>query len=166
MNERKPTMSKITPWVLIACLAVPAVNQSTKSPAQPLPPQKSNIKVVVPPPTSLILPPVEYDKDYEGNLIVQEVATIEELLETCKLTVKWALGCSTHTSWECHVYLVPESVMKKYGWWREAMLRHELGHCNGWPGDHPGQRPYTPYQHLRFQGLKVDGHVDLPAKKR
>ena len=20
-------------------------------------------------------------------------------------------------------------------------MRHEIGHCNGWPGDHPGERP-------------------------
>jgi hypothetical protein len=22
----------------------------------------------------------------------------------------------------------------------EIVLRHEVGHCNGWPGDHPGMR--------------------------
>jgi len=22
------------------------------------------------------------------------------------------------------------------------LLRHETGHCNGWPSDHPGQHPY------------------------
>jgi len=148
---------RIAPWVLMAGLAVLAVNHST-SPAQPLPPSPPKTKVVVPGYNPLILPPVEYDHDYSGNLIVQEVPTIEELLETCKLTVRWALGCTTLTDWGCHVYLVPESVMKKYGWWKEAMMRHELGHCNGWPGDHPGQRPYTPIQHLRVTLPKKSNH--------
>ena len=147
-------MSRIAPWVLMAVLAVPAVNKSTA--------QTTPKAAALPPRTNLILPPVEYDKPYEGNLVVQEVATIEELIATCGVPRKWALGCATLTSWGCHVYLVPESLMKKYGWWREAMMRHELGHCNGWPGDHPGQRPYTPLQHITIENAKVDGHIKLP----
>src|SRR5215510_2543726 len=33
-------------------------------------------------------------------------------------------------------------VMKARGWTTALLLRHETGHCNGWPSDHPGQRPY------------------------
>ena len=36
--------------------------------------------------------------------------------------------------------LVDEAIIKAGGWTRELMLRHEIG--NGWPRDHPGQRPH------------------------
>lgn len=29
---------------------------------------------------------------------------------------------------------------KEYEWARSMILRHEYGHCNGWPSDHPGAR--------------------------
>jgi hypothetical protein len=31
-------------------------------------------------------------------------------------------------------------IMKARGWTTALLLRHETGHCNGWPSDHPGQR--------------------------
>jgi len=95
----------------------------------------------VPPPNNNILPPAEYDHEYKGLLAIEEVPDIETLLRTCRLPQRWALGCAMYSATSCHVYLVPEAVMKQYGWWREVMLRHEIGHCNGWPNDHPGARP-------------------------
>src|SRR5262245_13124795 len=119
-------MSRIVPWALMAGLAILAANNNQSTAVA----QKSDKAAVpLPPRSNLILPPVEYDKPYEGNLVVQEVKTIAELIETCKVTgKKWLLGCTIRTSWGCHIYLVPESVMKEFGWWREPMMRHEIGH--------------------------------------
>ena len=36
--------------------------------------------------------------------------------------------------------MVDDDVMRKWGWTTGMLLRHEIGHCNGWPGDHPDQR--------------------------
>lgn len=92
----------------------------------------------------LILPPVEYDHAYKGMLIVETVATREELRTQCGAAFgPWTLGCawrSTYPADSCRIIMVDEKVMKAFGWRRDMILRHEIGHCNGWPGDHPGQR--------------------------
>ena len=40
----------------------------------------------------------------------------------------------------CRIILIDDAVMKARGWTTELLLRHEIGHCNGWPGNHPGER--------------------------
>ena len=100
---------------------------------------------IVPPPQSIprspyILPPLQYDHPYDGKLTIEEVGTVAQLLQVCKLNQSWALGCAFVSAGSCRIVLVKEDVMKEYGWWRSVMLRHEIGHCNGWPGDHPGTR--------------------------
>jgi hypothetical protein len=40
-------------------------------------------------------------------------------------------GCTDDkTAGQCTIYLLPWSHIK-------AIRRHEIGHCNGWPADHP-----------------------------
>ena len=61
--------------------------------------------------------------------------------------LKEPVGCAKHAkdlSW-CKVYVVSDAFINKhtaeqrklFGYSYENFLRHELAHCNGWPGDHP-----------------------------
>jgi hypothetical protein len=109
-------------------------------------PVKPNPDLVVPTPKPkyLILPPVEFDHPYAGKLTVETVATREELSEICgKAFTQWTLGCAfRHGNNGCRIVLADESIIKARGWTVALIMRHEIGHCNGWPGDHPGERPY------------------------
>lgn len=99
-------------------------------------------ETVAPPPKGHhILPPLEYDYPYQGKLTIERVQTIEELQRACNVT-KWALGCSRRYATSCWIALVADNVIREWGWTPELMMRHEMGHCNGWGGDHAGQRPY------------------------
>lgn len=110
------------------------------TPSQPIP-QVDPLPIVKFNP--YILPPKQYDHPYtEGTLTIEEVDSVPELLAVCKLKQARALGCAFPRAGSCRIVLVRESVIKSYNWTRALMLRHEIGHCNGWPGDHPGVRRY------------------------
>lgn len=109
-----------------------AYAQQSPAPAVPAPTKK--------PQEFFILPPVEYDRNYEGDLTIKMVESVEELRDACGLTDPQILGCSIRTPTACLIILVPDYVMRKRSWTSGLILRHEIGHCNGWPGDHNGQR--------------------------
>jgi hypothetical protein len=90
-----------------------------------------------------ILPPVEYDRYYEGDLTIKMVESVEELRDACGMKAPQMLACSMHTATACLIIMVPDYVMRKAGWTTGVLLRHEIGHCNGWAGNHPGQRAIT-----------------------
>jgi hypothetical protein len=102
-----------------------------------------------PKPKYMILPPVEYDRYYEGNLTIRMVNTLEELRERCNAINPLMLACSFRYEKNCVIYLVEDSIMRKRGWTTGLLLRHEIGHCNGWPSDHPGERPVPAGYYLR-----------------
>jgi hypothetical protein len=52
-----------------------------------------------------------------------------------------AFACARETSWGCRVVIAPEPDAKRVGLTRDILLRHEIAHCNGWPGDHRGTLP-------------------------
>jgi hypothetical protein len=89
----------------------------------------------------LMLPPAQYDKPYDGDLTIKMVATLEELQSACRVTNAKMLACAIHNAKSCVIYMVADEVMRQRGWNTGLLLRHEIGHCNGWPGDHPDQRP-------------------------
>jgi hypothetical protein len=97
-----------------------------------------------PPKRELLVPPPEYDYPYKGELVVRHVSQ-KEVREACpsaKYTLGVALGCAHRWPTSCHIILAPEADMKAAGYPPELVLRHEIAHCNGWPGDHPGARPF------------------------
>jgi hypothetical protein len=52
----------------------------------------------------------------------------------------WLLGK------ECLVVIGDEDILLTLGVFdAKVVLRHEIGHCNGWPGDHPRARPLAEY---------------------
>jgi hypothetical protein len=96
-----------------------------------------------PPPSTMYLPPVEFDRPYTGKITVETV-TKDQLLAQCAAATQRSLGCSFPIPGRCRIILVDEASIKAVGWTVEAMLRHERAHCNGWTQDHPGKRPW-PY---------------------
>jgi hypothetical protein len=90
-----------------------------------------------------ILPPVEYDHYYEGDLTINMVNTLEELYAACGMQTRFLLACSSHTRTACLITMVKDEVMRSIGWTTGLLLRHEIGHCNGWGADHAGQRAVT-----------------------
>lgn len=119
-------------------------------PPPPLPPRRSECT------RYCILPPVEYDKPYKGKLTVETVPDQETLARFCGAAYVpgKTLGCASHDATSCRVLLVPDEIIKARGWTRALMLRHELGHCNGWPGDHPGQRSYDADDEARAKPIQ------------
>lgn len=89
----------------------------------------------------MILPPVEYDHDYEGDLTIKIVDTVDELRILCNLNQPQMLACSMSNTRSCLIIMVKDEVMRQRGWTTGLLLRHERGHCNGWGGDHIGERP-------------------------
>jgi len=106
-------------------------------PAAPFPPVKAPAEK-----RYMILPPVEYDKHYDGDLTIKMVPSLEALYAACNIyNQPLMLACSWHNAKSCVIYLLDDEMMRKRGWNTGILLRHEIGHCNGWPGDHPGLRP-------------------------
>ncbi|MER9912791.1 hypothetical protein NKJ71_19385 [Mesorhizobium sp. M0050] len=89
-------------------------------------------------------PPARFDHAYSGKLTVrylpqkQVVAACAKLFAKYKVAAKSSLvqrGCSAITSdTSCTVIVVDKTFALATP---EAVLRHEMGHCNGWPASHP-----------------------------
>lgn len=92
-----------------------------------------------------ILPPKEYDHPYTGRLEVVEAHSQDHVRELCagtKFGVKiGALACSLRWADRCQIVVAPDAIKAK-GFALHAVMRHEIAHCNGWPGDHKGALPY------------------------
>jgi hypothetical protein len=89
----------------------------------------------------MILPPIEYDHDYEGDLTIKMVDSVEELRVLCDNNTPQMLACSMNNARSCLIIMVKDEVMRQRGWTTGLLLRHERGHCNGWGADHAGERP-------------------------
>jgi hypothetical protein len=55
------------------------------------------------------------------------------------------LGCAQRytkagQNYSCTVYVAQDDILKPTEWTYQTILRHETGHCNGWPANHPGMR--------------------------
>jgi len=134
--------------VVFAILVLPAFTQ------QYLPPQVP--KVVN------ILPPIQYDYPYEGDLTIKIVDTLEELNDLCRLSSR-ILACSTHTSKACLIVMVKDEILRERGYTTGLLFRHEQGHCNGWGKDHGGERPQPPDAMVPRHMRPTLPHPDAPA---
>ena len=89
------------------------------------------------------MPPDQYDKPYEGRLIINPVETKEDeqqLRETCR-NAEVPLACAVVWSKTlCEIMMMPDEVLRAAGWDPAIVRRHEMAHCNGWPADHKGGR--------------------------
>jgi len=129
--------------VVVAILLYPSFAQQPGKPITTVP-----VKTIAPVPLlHMILPPVEYDHDYDGDLTIKMVDSIEELRALCKVDAPQMLACSMHNSRSCLIIMVKDEVTRTRGWTTGLLLRHEIGHCNGWGGDHAGERPLISNTH-------------------
>jgi hypothetical protein len=93
----------------------------------------------------LLLPPAEYDHPYTGRSLEIQRTTPAEIVIQCPATARssvGALACAFPLTDSCTVVMVDDDLLRKAGFTPELVLRHELGHCNGWSGDHEGARPW------------------------
>ena len=92
-------------------------------------------------PKARVMPPKEFDKPYTGNLVVTRVKSYEEVYASCPdVAYKGMTACMTSKDGVCKITMVSDSVLEELGIPPYLVLRHELGHCNGWPKDHPNAR--------------------------
>jgi hypothetical protein len=85
-----------------------------------------------------ILPPPEYDHDYNGELTI--LRTLEPVVyRACRSVIKPGhspLGCAQRTGPKsCTIWIVTDQELKERGWDYEMVFRHERGHCNSWRHD-------------------------------
>jgi hypothetical protein len=89
-----------------------------------------------------VIPPAEYDHPYKGEVKIWRSASQDEIKSKCPPSAfPYHLGCGgPRSSGECHILMADDETIRKHGWTPEIVLRHEIGHCNGWPVDHKGAR--------------------------
>ena len=46
-------------------------------------------------------------------------------------------GCNFHVLGYCNIYVAPVEYLEKSRDTVENIVKHEIGHCNGWPWNHP-----------------------------
>jgi hypothetical protein len=94
----------------------------------------------IPTPTHKIFPPPGFDHQYDGDLTIKIVDTLEELHRICQIDNPKLLACSKRNEWSCIIVMVKDEIMRQRNWTTGLLLRHEIGHCNGWGADHAGER--------------------------
>jgi hypothetical protein len=94
-----------------------------------------------------VIPPEEYDHAFNGEVKIWREASQEVIKSKCPASIfPYHLGCGgKRANGECHILMADDATIKHYGWTPEIVLRHEVGHCNGWPVNHPGARAATTY---------------------
>ena len=99
-----------------------------------------------------IVPPAAFDGPYKGNLQVTIVESEADVMKQCPVTSYPAkLGCAHRRGQigpdgpfaECHIVIANEATTESWGFTLATIYRHELAHCNGWPGDHKGARLHS-----------------------
>jgi hypothetical protein len=91
------------------------------------------------------LPPLLHDHPFEGRLFITRAKSQEQVRELCGPNVKfpdYALGCALRDAVNntCFMVLATAEIIIAAGGVPEYVRRHEIGHCNGWPPDHPGAK--------------------------
>jgi len=110
----------------------------------------------VPTPTYKIFPPAQFDHYYEGDLTIKIVNSLEELHEICRIDNPKLLACSQRNQSSCVIVLVKDEIMRQRMWTTGMLLRHEIGHCNGWSADHEGERSISwPTSHWAHPNARV-----------
>jgi hypothetical protein len=116
---------------MTACHLQVALVLAMLAPARAQPPRR-----VVP-----FVPPVQYDHPYEGTVHVVTTSDKAFLTEACPVgQFKPPLACAFKRPTGCVIVLASDELFKAKGVSVALARRHERGHCNNWPGDHPNPR--------------------------
>ena len=91
------------------------------------------------------MPPEEYDYLFDGKLIVERTTDQNQMRLNCLYSpFKYLIACAKRTAdGGCYILMMDNDFTRKAGMPPEIVLRHEMGHCNGWPPDHRGGKPYA-----------------------
>jgi hypothetical protein len=124
----------------INCLAEKhETENSSKTEAPAPPPLPPNVS----PKLAGILPPVEYDHPYNGKLTVA-IVNKEQMARLCPKAslypIRLACAYPYETMSMCQIVMITDDIIAAAGLTPKIVLRHELGHCNGWHNDHRGAR--------------------------
>jgi hypothetical protein len=90
------------------------------------------------------LPPKAFDRPFDGRIVIQEARDRDEVLRLCpNMTFTMEpLGCSHRIPGIklCTIVKVSDERIRAAGHDPAVFMRHEVGHCNGWPASHKGAR--------------------------
>ena len=100
-----------------------------------------------------IEPPAQYDHPYTGQVVEQRLS----LLQIIQLCHGPASSCAWVSKGVCYIAL-PQN--EKDDRLVALMRQHEMGHCAGWPGYHPGGRRVE-YEADKPPTALKHGHLDL-----
>jgi hypothetical protein len=91
-----------------------------------------------------LLPPLEFDYDPPYTTKITRFTKLEELREACNRKTGMFLGCGGNRFIDgqltCSIFILDNEWLHAYGMTYPKVLRHEMGHCNGWGGNHAGAR--------------------------
>jgi len=90
----------------------------------------------------VVLPPAIYDYPFQGPVLHHIVDDTDELLKWCPpgKNVDVSLACAYLLKFGCFVVRRSDDFIWNYGLAPELVIRHEIGHCNGWAPNHPDAR--------------------------
>ena len=118
-----------TQWLLLSAQTIPP--DVIEPPLKPRPLYPMALQ-------ELMLPPKEFDHEYDGKLIIQYYSA-EDIYHLCRNAVQQRPGrpmACAYRNWvgpgTCRIHMMPRDEIEKYGWSYDIVLRHEIGHCNGW----------------------------------
>jgi hypothetical protein len=93
-------------------------------------------------------PPPEFDKPYDGVLVIYRLplADVQKICtdfgqnkHACSF-VKQVAHFRIGDRVTCFIMMPPDDVIDLYREDPKDIIRHETGHCNGWPLDHPNRQ--------------------------
>jgi hypothetical protein len=90
-----------------------------------------------------LLPPLQYDHPYKGTVEIERAETDLDLRGMCPHYFPHGRGvaCAWVRDNICNIVMFTDDILQGVHRMNpEHVFRHEIGHCNGWPGDHPGGR--------------------------
>jgi len=95
--------------------------------------------IAPPPQTALSATTIAFHRVQSGSprTARHTVPDQETVQKKCLLAVPH-LACAFRFGKYCVILLTPPEQYELQGYTREKILRHEIGHCNGWGSDHRG----------------------------
>lgn len=90
------------------------------------------------------LPPEEFDHPFDGRVVTQQAIDSDNVRKLCpgmNFTMQ-PIGCAylIPPLRMCAIVKLPDDQIRAAGHDPAIFMRHELGHCNGWPANHKGAR--------------------------
>ena len=134
MTSRTITPADLLRIAVLAAvaLALPSVHTAPAVKVPMMPPAR--VELTRPPGT---LPPLEFDHPYVGALAVTRPRSPAELLVVCG-GAGHGVGCAFPSPDSSHVVILADEGLAAAGLDPRIVMRHEIGHCNGWGADHAG----------------------------